>query len=108
MRIGSLFSGIGGLESGLERAGLGRVVWQVEIDDYCRRVLRKHWPDAYRRKDVKATTRAALPAVDVICGGFPCQPWSVAGMQRGADDERHLWPEFARVVEAMAKNLPPI
>lgn len=97
LRIGSLFSGIGGLELGLERAGLGRTVWQVEWDPYCRAVLAKHWPDVERYGDVREFHPPGR--VDVICGGFPCQPWSVAGKQRGADDERHLWPEFARIVE---------
>src|SRR5688500_13405878 len=96
MTIGSLFSGIGGLELGLERAGLGHVVWQVEKDAYCRAVLARHWPEAERFEDV-CEFHPAGP-VDLLCGGFPCQPWSVAGKQRGAADERHLWPEFARII----------
>jgi hypothetical protein len=98
LRIGSLFSGVGGLELGLERAGLGHVVWQVEKDAHCRAVLARHWPDVERHEDVREF-RAAAGSVDLICGGFPCQPWSVAGKRRGADDERHLWPEFARIIE---------
>jgi DNA (cytosine-5)-methyltransferase 1 len=82
---------------GLERAGLGHTVWQVERDEYCRRVLARHWPDAERFDDV--CTFHPPTGVDVVCGGFPCQPWSVAGKRREHEDERHLWPEFARIVE---------
>lgn len=88
--IGSLFSGIGLLELGLEQAGLGSVAWQCEIDPWCRRVLAKHWPEAERFDDVR-TIRPR--ATDVICGGFPCQPFSLAGKQRGLEDERWLWPD---------------
>lgn len=116
MRIGSLFSGIGGLELGLERAGVGHVVWQVEIDEYCRSVLARHWPDAQRYDDVRRihgkhkcrwldSPRAPWPCpdciddVDVICGGFPCQDISYAGKGAGLAGERSgLWYEFARVV----------
>ena len=65
MTIGSLFSGIGGLDLGLERAGVGRVAWQVEIDPFCRRVLAKHWPEARRYDDVRGVGRANLALVDV-------------------------------------------
>lgn len=98
MRIGSLFSGIGGLELGLEWAGVGHTVWQVERDAFCRKVLAKHWPAAQRFDDVREVGANNLPPVDVICGGYPCQPFSVAGKQLGEKDERHLWPEFARIV----------
>lgn len=95
MNVGSLFSGIGGIDLGLERAGM-RVVWQCESDPYCRAVLRKHWPDTYCFDDVRTITDA--PPVDLICGGFPCQPVSVAGLGKGPADEKWLWPEFCRVV----------
>lgn len=97
-RIGSLFSGIGLLELGLERAGLGHTAWQAEIDPYCRAVLRRHWPAATRYNDVREVDHEAA-RVDVLCGGFPCQPFSAAGKRGGLDDVRWLWPEYARIIE---------
>ena len=107
LTIGSLFSGIGGLELGLERAGLGPVRWQVEIDPFCRSVLARHWPDAARYGDVQELTRgrrirrwaASALRTDLICGGFPCTDISCAGNQAGIHGEHSsLWFEFARVV----------
>lgn len=99
MRIGSLFSGIGGLECGLEWSGLGHTVWQVESDPFCRRVLARHWPDAERFKDVRTVGAANLAPVDLICGGFPCTDISSAGKGAGLAGERSgLWFEFARLV----------
>lgn len=97
--IGSLFSGIGGLERGLELAGLGPVLWQVEKDAYCRAVLAKHWPNTQRLTDVRTVDFRILPRVGILCGGWPCQPDSLAGRRRGKEDERWLWPEFARAAE---------
>ena len=123
MRFGSLFTGIGGLDLGLERAGM-ECAWQVEIDDYATRVLERHWPDVRRWRDVWEfighadsdieSTIGKIPhnqpessgdcgglRVDLICGGFPCQPVSLAGARRGDADERWLWPAFRRVVELL-------
>jgi DNA (cytosine-5)-methyltransferase 1 len=94
--FGSLFSGIGGLDLGLERAGM-RVRWQCEIDPYCRAVLRKHWPDIPCYEDIRVVG-ADAERVDLVCGGFPCQPVSLAGRGKAQADERWLWPEFERVV----------
>jgi DNA (cytosine-5)-methyltransferase 1 len=100
--IGSLCSGIGGLELGLERSGLGTVVWQVEIDPFCRRVLAKHWPNATRYSDVRLVG-GELEKVDGICIGFPCQNLSHHANVRtrtGLDGESSgLWRECGRVVE---------
>ncbi len=103
MRIGSLFSGIGGLELGLEWAGVGHTVWQVEQDPYCLAVLAKHWPDAKRYTDVRGVGAHNLEPVDVICcGGFPCQDISVAGFQAGLlGDRSGLWYEYIRIVREM-------
>lgn len=98
LTVGSLFSGIGGLELGLERAGM-TVRWQVERDTYAQRVLARHWPDVVRHDDVCTAGAHNLQPVDLICGGFPCQDISVAGKGAGLDGERSgLWREFARIV----------
>ena len=95
--IGSLFSGIGGLELGLEHAAGARVLWQVERDAWCRDVLAKHWPDAVRYDDV--CTVRGLPRVDILCGGFPCQDVSLAGKRAGFGGERSsLWREYRRII----------
>ena len=97
MRVGSLFSGIGAFDLGFERAGM-QVVWQCEIDAACQTVLRRHWPGVRMYDDVRAVG-ADAGAVDVICGGFPCQDVSVAGRRAGLAGERSgLWFEFHRVL----------
>lgn len=97
MRIGSLFTGIGGLDLGLERAGM-TVAWQVESDPWCQQILAKHWPHVAHYGDIHTVDPSDLEPVDLICGGFPCQPVSLAGLRKGVDDERWLWPEMHRIV----------
>jgi DNA (cytosine-5)-methyltransferase 1 len=101
LTIGSLFSGIGGLELGLERAGLGPVIWQAESDPYARKVLAKHWPGVKVYEDVREIDeRAERP--DIICGGFPCQDISSAGAKVGIGGARSgLWAEYARIVRTL-------
>jgi len=102
MRYGSLFAGIGGIDLGLDRAGM-ECVWQVEIDPYCQKVLEKHWPNARRFKDVKECGKENLEPVDLICGGFPCQDLSVAGKRSGLAGERSgLFFEFMRIVAELS------
>ncbi len=79
LTVGSLFSGIGGLELGLEMTGGFRTVWQVEQDGYARAVLAKHWPTVVRFDDVRSVGSHNLAHCDVIAGGFPCQDISAAG-----------------------------
>ena len=97
--IVSLCSGIGGLELGLEAAGVGRVTTQVEIDPGCRAVLARHWPHATRLRDLIAVADG-IERHDVLCAGFPCQPVSVAGKRKAQDDPRWLWPHVARAIDA--------
>jgi DNA (cytosine-5)-methyltransferase 1 len=103
LTIGSLFSGIGGLELGLERAGLGPSVFQVERDEYCRAVLAKHWPAALRFDDVCTVGAHNLPRVDVLCGGFPCQDISNAGRRAGitVGTRSGLWFEYSRIIREL-------
>ena len=104
MNVLSLFAGIGGLELGLEHAGM-HVVGQVEIDPFCRSVLARHWPEVPRHDDVRTSPAWWLaqprPVVDVVAGGFPCQPFAVSGRRRGIADERWGWPWMADVIRAV-------
>lgn len=100
MNVGSTFSGVGGFDLGFERAGM-RVLWQAEIDEWCRRVLRWHWPDAAIYDDVRAVNGEA-GAIDLLAGGFPCQDLSVAGKRAGFAGERSsLFFEFARIADEL-------
>lgn len=102
MRIGSLFSGVGGLELGLEWAGVGRTVWQVEQDAYAKAILAKHWPHARRYDDVRTVGAHNLAPVDVLCGGFPCQDLSLAGRGAGLAGARSgLWFEYLRIAREL-------
>jgi DNA (cytosine-5)-methyltransferase 1 len=97
MNFGSLFSGIGGFDRGFECAGM-KCAWQCEIDPTCQKVLEKHWPEVKRYGDIRTIGKHNLEPVDVICGGFPCQPHSLAGKRKASKDERDLWPEFYRII----------
>ena len=101
MKVLDLFSGIGGFSIGLEKAGFETVAF-CEIEEYPRGVLAKHWPDIPIYRDVRELTGEQLRAdgivPDVIVGGYPCQPFSLAGVRRGEKDDRHLWPEVRRLV----------
>src|SRR5690349_3739642 len=103
LKVLDLFSGIGGFSLGLERTGGFETVAFCEIDPFCRKVLAKHWPKVRQYEDVRSLTADTLRrdgiAVDVICGGFPCQDISVAGKGAGIEGERSgLWSEYARLI----------
>ena len=101
MRFLDLCAGIGGFSLGLEWAGM-TCAGQVEIDPFCTHVLEKHWPHVPRWKDLKnERDHDEYPAVDLVCGGYPCQPFSHAGKRRGEKDDRHLWPYVFRIVQRL-------
>jgi DNA (cytosine-5)-methyltransferase 1 len=98
----SLFSGIGGIDLAAKWADMTTVAF-CEIEPFCQRVLRKHWPGVPIIEDVRDVTRKELDllgigTIDLISAGYPCQPFSVAGKRRGAEDDRHLWSEVARIL----------
>ncbi len=107
LRVLDIFSGIGGLSLGLDRAGMETVAF-CEIDPFCRKVLEKHWPGVPIFNDIKTLHKETLieagvinneRTIDVLVGGPPCQPVSLAGQRRGDKDDRWLWPEALRLVE---------
>ncbi len=101
LKVLDLFSGIGGFSLGLEAVGPFRTIAFCEREPFCQAVLRKHWPDTPIFDDVRTIPTDRLGRVDIIVGGFPCQPWSQAGQRRGAEDDRDLWPEMARLIEEL-------
>jgi len=100
MKFGSLFSGIGGIDLGLERAGM-TCIWQSEIEPYACQVLAKHWPDIPNLGDIRDIDWTTVERADVVAGGYPCQPFSHAGRRAGEDDPRHLWPMFAECIRVV-------
>ena len=99
IKVLDLFSGIGGISLGLERANPAfRTVAFCEREAYPRAVLKKHWPDVPIYDDVRTLQADRLGRIDIVTGGYPCQPFSVAGKQLGKEDDRHLWPEMARII----------
>lgn len=110
-RIGSLFSGSGMLDSAVEQATGGEVVWYCEADRSAAKVLAQHWPDVPNLGDIRrinwSRIRWALGPVDVLCGGFPCTDISLAGRQAGMGPatQSGLWSEFARAIDTLRPEL---
>lgn len=98
MKLGSLFSGAGLGDIGWLMAGFD-IRWQVEIDNYCQKVLDLRFPETEKYHDIKTLKGEELEPVDIMAGGFPCQPFSVAGKQRGDQDDRNLWPPMLEVIK---------
>ena len=105
MRIGSLFSGYGGLDMAVSSVLGGSVAWHVEFDKAPSRILAHHHPDVPNLGDVTAVDWFKVEPVDVLTGGYPCQPFSSAGSRKGTNDERHLWPEVLRAICVLAPRL---
>ena len=105
MKVLDLFSGIGGFSLGLEWAGFETAAF-CEFDQEAQKVLRKNWPEVPIFSDVRTLTKQELQDngiydIRLICGGYPCQPFSLAGERRGAEDDRHLWPEMFRLIQEL-------
>ena len=98
LKVLDLFSGIGGFSLGLHRTGGFETVAFVERENYAQKVLAKNFPDVPIFDDVRTFDADGLGRIDVVTGGYPCQPFSQAGQRRGAEDDRHLWPEMARII----------
>lgn len=104
MKHGSLFSGIGGFDLAAEWMGWGNT-FHCEIDEFCQKVLKYYWPNAKSYSDIKTTDFSIWRGkIDIITGGFPCQPFSVAGKRKGTEDDRHLWPQMLRAIKEIQPN----
>jgi len=100
MKVIDLFSGIGGFSYGLSLSGKPfKTIAFCEQDKFCQKVLKKHWPDIPIYNDIRRLDgKQFRGTVGLICGGFPCQPFSIAGKRRGNEDHRDLWPEMLRII----------
>ena len=104
-RIGSLFSGYGGLDLAVQAVSGGQLAWYSEIEPAACTVLAAHYPDVPNLGDITAVDWSAVEPVDVITGGYPCQPFSHAGKRKGTNDERHLWPYVRDAIRVLQPRL---
>lgn len=105
LKIGSLCSGYGGLDMGLQLVLGGAVVWHVEYEQAPSRVLAHHWPTVPNHGDLTSIKWSTMPPIDVLTAGYPCQPFSIAGKRKGTEDERHLWPHIKDAVRHLRPRL---
>ena len=98
MKMLDLFSGIGGFSLAASWTGCIETVAFCEIDPFCQKILKKHWPDVPVYSDITKLKGEDFEKIDIITGGFPCQPFSLAGKRKGTADDRHLWPEMLRII----------
>ena len=110
LKVLDLFSGLGGFSLGLERTGHFETVAFCDNDKFSKLILDKHWKGKKVYEDVREITKEKLIAdgielPDVVTGGFPCQPFSVAGKQKGTSDDRHLWPEMFRIIKTLQPRI---
>jgi len=104
MTHGSLFNGIGGFQLAAQWMGWENI-FHCEIDEFCNKVVKQHFPNSIQYGDIKTTDFSIHRGrVDVLTGGFPCQPYSVAGKRKGDQDDRHLWPEMLRAVREISPS----
>ena len=101
LKILDLFSGIGGFSLGVEATGHFETAAFCEIEPYCKQVLKKHWPTVPIFDDIRQLKGTDIGTIDIITGGYPCQPFSVAGKQKAEQDPRHLWPEYFRLIQEL-------
>ena len=112
LKVLSLFAGIGGIDLGLESTGRFETIQFVEYEPFCQHILRRHWPDVPIWGDVKTFDPDSCGDIDLLCGGYPCQPFSVAGKQKGTEDDRHLWPRMFEIIKhkrptwVLCENVP--
>lgn len=98
MRIGSLCSGAGGLDMAAETVFGAKTVWHCEINEAASKVLALRWPGTPNYRDLTATDWSIVEPIDILTGGYPCQPFSHAGQRKGTDDERHIWPFVRKAI----------
>ncbi len=104
MTHGALFNGIGGFQLAADWMGWENVM-HCEIDDFCNKVVKKHFPNSIQHGDIKTTDfRIYRGRIDILTGGFPCQPYSTAGKRKGNEDDRHLWPEMLRAIREISPH----
>ena len=105
MRIGSLCSGIGGLDLAVEQHYDATLSWCADNDRHAATVMRRHWPDALNLGDITTVDWGRVQPVDIITAGYPCQPFSQAGKRQGSNDERHLWPNIRDAIDTLRPSV---